>query len=134
MFPHRLTDSRAYAIAQAMLDGFNRHYRLFSETNRAAKRRFEQADWHGQQRAQALRLGRVVGVQDQVEIAVLEVGFLGIHLREVHFDAQRGGPFRRDEGVIAHHAHVEPQPADLRHAAADAPRLTAQARGPPLLG
>ena len=56
MFPHRLTDSRAYAIAQAMLDGFNRHYRLFRETNRAAKRRFEQADWHGQQRAQRERI------------------------------------------------------------------------------
>jgi isocitrate dehydrogenase kinase/phosphatase len=56
MFPHRLTDSRAYDIAQAMLDGFNRHYRLFSETNREAKRRFEQADWHGQQRAQRERI------------------------------------------------------------------------------
>ncbi len=56
MFPHRLTDSRAYAIAQAMLDGFNRHYRLFSETNHAAKRRFELADWHGQQRAQRERI------------------------------------------------------------------------------
>ncbi len=39
-----------------MLDGFNRHYRLFSETNRGAKRRFEQADWHGQQRAQRERI------------------------------------------------------------------------------
>ena len=56
MFPHRLTDSRAYDIASAMLDGFNRHYRLFSETNRAAKQRFEQADWHGQQRAQRERI------------------------------------------------------------------------------
>ncbi len=56
MFPHRLTDTRAFAIAQAMLDGFNRHYRLFSETNRAAKQRFEQADWHGQQRAQRERI------------------------------------------------------------------------------
>ena len=56
MFPHRLTDSRAYDIAQAMLEGFNRHYRLFSETNHAAKRRFEQADWHGQQRAQRERI------------------------------------------------------------------------------
>ncbi len=41
----------AYAIARAMLDGFDRHYRRFSETNRAAKERFEQADWHGQQQA-----------------------------------------------------------------------------------
>jgi len=56
MFPHRLTDSRAFDIAQAMLDGFNRHYRLFSDTNRAAKQRFEQADWHGQQRAQRERI------------------------------------------------------------------------------
>ena len=56
MFPHRLTDSRAYGIAQAMLEGFNRHYRLFSETNHAAKRRFELADWHGQQRAQRERI------------------------------------------------------------------------------
>ena len=56
MFPHRLTDSHAYDIAQALLDGFNRHYRLFSETNRAAQRRFELADWHGQQRAQRERI------------------------------------------------------------------------------
>ena len=56
MFPQRLTDSRAYDIAHAMLDGFNRHYRLFSETNRAAKQRFEAADWHGQQRAQRERI------------------------------------------------------------------------------
>ena len=56
MFPHRLTDSRAFDVAQAMLDGFNRHYRLFSDTNRAAKQRFEHADWHGQQRAQRERI------------------------------------------------------------------------------
>ena len=56
MFPHRLTDNRAFDIAEAMLDGFNRHYRLFSETNRAAKQRFEQADWAGQQRAQRERI------------------------------------------------------------------------------
>ncbi len=56
MFPHRLTDSRAFDIAQALLDGFNRHYELFSQTNRAAKQRFEDADWHGQQRAQRERI------------------------------------------------------------------------------
>ncbi|WP_425261798.1 bifunctional isocitrate dehydrogenase kinase/phosphatase [Rubrivivax sp. RP6-9] len=56
MFPHRLNDTRAFAIAQAMLEGFNRHYRLFRETSAAAKRRFEQADWHGQQRAQRERI------------------------------------------------------------------------------
>jgi isocitrate dehydrogenase kinase/phosphatase len=56
MFPHRLTDSRAFHIAQALIEGFDRHYRLFSQTNLEAKRRFEQADWHGQQRAQRDRI------------------------------------------------------------------------------
>jgi len=56
MFPHRLTDSRAYDIASTLLDGFNRHYRLFRETSAAAKGRFERADWHGQQHAQAQRI------------------------------------------------------------------------------
>jgi isocitrate dehydrogenase kinase/phosphatase len=56
MFPHKLTDSRAYAIASTLLDGFDRHYRLFRETSAAAKRRFELADWRGQQRAQAQRI------------------------------------------------------------------------------
>ena len=56
MFPPQLTDSRAFDIAQAMLEGFNKHYRLFRETSRAAKERFEQADWHGQQLAQRERI------------------------------------------------------------------------------
>jgi isocitrate dehydrogenase kinase/phosphatase len=56
MFPHRLSDTRAYDVAMTMLEGFNRHYQLFSETNRAAKQRFEAADWHGQQRAQRERI------------------------------------------------------------------------------
>jgi isocitrate dehydrogenase kinase/phosphatase len=56
MFPQKLTDSRAFDIAQAMLDGFNRHYRLFRETSGEAKGRFEAADWHGQQRAQRERI------------------------------------------------------------------------------
>jgi isocitrate dehydrogenase kinase/phosphatase len=56
MFPTQLTDSRAFDIAQAMLEGFDRHYRLFREVSAAAKQRFEQADWHGQQRAQRERI------------------------------------------------------------------------------
>ncbi|MDT8999752.1 bifunctional isocitrate dehydrogenase kinase/phosphatase [Paucibacter sp. APW11] len=56
MFPQKLTDSRAFEIAQAMLGGFNRHYRLFRATSAEAKRRFERADWHGQQRAQRERI------------------------------------------------------------------------------
>jgi isocitrate dehydrogenase kinase/phosphatase len=56
MFPHQLTDPRAFAIAQAMLEGFNRHYRLFRAASAEAKRRFEAADWAGQQRAQRERI------------------------------------------------------------------------------
>ncbi|KQW38664.1 bifunctional isocitrate dehydrogenase kinase/phosphatase [Rhizobacter sp. Root404] len=55
-FPTALTDPRAFDIAQAMLDGFDRHYTLFREASADAKRRFEQADWHGQQRAQRERI------------------------------------------------------------------------------
>ncbi len=56
MFPQSLNDPRAFDIAQAMLDGFDRHYRLFRQTSADAKRRFEAADWHGQQRAQRERI------------------------------------------------------------------------------
>jgi isocitrate dehydrogenase kinase/phosphatase len=56
MFPQRLTDTRAYGIAEALRDGFDRHYRLFQEASAAAKQRFERADWHGQQRAQRERI------------------------------------------------------------------------------
>ena len=56
MFPHKLTDHRAFGVAQAMLEGFNRHYRLFREASAAAKQRFERRDWHGQQRAQRERI------------------------------------------------------------------------------
>jgi isocitrate dehydrogenase kinase/phosphatase len=55
-FPTALTDPRAFHIAQAMLDGFDRHYTLFREASADAKRRFELADWHGQQRAQRERI------------------------------------------------------------------------------
>ena len=56
MFPHQFTDSRAFDVAQAMLAGFDKHYRLFREASREAKARFEAADWHGQQQAQAQRI------------------------------------------------------------------------------
>jgi len=56
MFPQKLTDSRAFDIAQAMLEGFDRHYTLFREACHEAKRLFEQADWHAQQRVQRERI------------------------------------------------------------------------------
>ena len=56
MFPAKLNHAQAFDIAQALLEGFNRHYRLFRATSAEAKERFEKADWHGQQRAQRERI------------------------------------------------------------------------------
>lgn len=56
LFPTKLTDPRAYEIASALKEGFDRHYRLFRATSAEAKARFERGDWASQQRAQALRI------------------------------------------------------------------------------
>ncbi len=56
MFPARLDSRMAYEIAKAMMDGFNRHYRLFRTESARAKHRFETADWPAQQRAQRERI------------------------------------------------------------------------------
>jgi isocitrate dehydrogenase kinase/phosphatase len=56
MFPRKLDDPGAYAIAEAIVEGFNRHYRLFRQIAREARPRFEKADWMAQQRAQADRI------------------------------------------------------------------------------
>jgi isocitrate dehydrogenase kinase/phosphatase len=56
MFPTRLDSPLAYDTARAMMDGFNRHYRLFRTESARAKHRFETLDWHGQQRAQRERI------------------------------------------------------------------------------
>ena len=54
--PQRLDSTLALDIARAMIDGFNRHYRLFRTESARAKHRFEVQDWHGQQRAQRERI------------------------------------------------------------------------------
>ena len=56
MTAQRLDAPLALDMARAMLDGFNRHYRLFRTESARAKHRFETADWHGQQRAQRERI------------------------------------------------------------------------------
>ena len=52
MFPQRLDAPEAYAIAQALMHGYNQHYRMFSAEAARAKQRFETMDWPGQQQAQ----------------------------------------------------------------------------------
>jgi isocitrate dehydrogenase kinase/phosphatase len=56
MFPQRLDSPLAYRIAKAIMDGFNRHYRLFRTESARAKHRFETADWSAQQRGQRERI------------------------------------------------------------------------------
>ena len=56
MFPHQLDDPQAFAIARAIVEGFDRHYQLFSAAARGAKARFEKADWQGQLDAQRDRI------------------------------------------------------------------------------
>ena len=51
-----LDSALAFDIARAMIDGFNRHYRLFRAESARARHRFETADWAGQQRAQRERI------------------------------------------------------------------------------
>lgn len=46
----------AGAIAQTILDGFDKHYRLFRETSAAAKLRFERADWAAVREASRARI------------------------------------------------------------------------------
>ncbi len=41
----------AQRIADVLIEGFDRHYRLFRETSAAAKQRFEDAEWNEAQRA-----------------------------------------------------------------------------------
>jgi isocitrate dehydrogenase kinase/phosphatase len=47
----------AKQLAEAILDGFDRHYRLFREITSAARQSFEQADWNALQRAGRERIG-----------------------------------------------------------------------------
>jgi isocitrate dehydrogenase kinase/phosphatase len=46
----------AKQLAEAILDGFDRHYRLFREITAGARRRFEQADWSAAQAAARERI------------------------------------------------------------------------------
>jgi isocitrate dehydrogenase kinase/phosphatase len=43
--------TQALLIARTLIEGFNKHYRLFRETSAAAKQLFEQGDWPAVQRA-----------------------------------------------------------------------------------
>ena len=48
-FPKLLSSQIAFDIARTILDGFDKHYRLFRATSQAAKQHFERGDWQLQQ-------------------------------------------------------------------------------------
>lgn len=55
-------------VAQAILDGFNRHYFLFTKYSREGKRCFEEADWA---QTQAVSRLRIEGYEERVKETVL---------------------------------------------------------------
>lgn len=51
-----MTELNARRIAETILDGFNRHYRIFLEITSAASQRFDACDWQGQRQAASDRI------------------------------------------------------------------------------
>lgn len=56
-FPKLLSSQIAFDIARTILDGFDKHYRLFRQTSQAAKRHFESGAWAVAQQAARERIG-----------------------------------------------------------------------------
>lgn len=46
-FPKLLSSQFAFDMAQVILDGFNKHYRIFREASFDAKNNFESQNWRG---------------------------------------------------------------------------------------
>ncbi|MDB5792413.1 MAG: bifunctional isocitrate dehydrogenase kinase/phosphatase [Massilia sp.] len=55
-FPKLLSSQIAFDIARTILDGFDKHYRLFREASQAARRHFECGDWSTAQAAARERI------------------------------------------------------------------------------
>ena len=55
-FPKLLSSQIAFDIARSILDGFDKHYRLFRAASQAARRHFDGADWAVAQRAARERI------------------------------------------------------------------------------
>lgn len=55
-YPKLLRSQIAFDIARTILDGFDKHYRLFRQTSQQAKRHFERGDWTVAQRAARERI------------------------------------------------------------------------------
>ncbi len=56
-FPKLLSSQIAFDIARTILDGFDKHYRLFRAASKHAKQHFERGDWGVAQQAARERIG-----------------------------------------------------------------------------
>ena len=56
-FPKLLSSQIAFDIARSILDGFDKHYRLFRASSQRAKQQFETGDWKAAQIAARDRIG-----------------------------------------------------------------------------
>jgi isocitrate dehydrogenase kinase/phosphatase len=66
-FPKLLSSQIAFDVAETLLEGFDRHYRVFREAAVEAKPLFEAGDWHALQR---LARERITSYDDRVEECV----------------------------------------------------------------
>jgi len=78
-FPKLLSSQIGFDIAQTILDGFDRHYRIFRAAAIDAKRVFERADWLGLQK---LARDRIESYDDRVHecVALLEDEYSAEHI------------------------------------------------------
>jgi isocitrate dehydrogenase kinase/phosphatase len=70
-FPKLLSSQIAFDIARTILDGFDKHYRLFREASQAARRHFETGSWATAQKAARERIDFYDKRVDEA-VAVLE--------------------------------------------------------------
>ncbi len=56
-FPKLLSSQIAFDIARTILDGFDKHYRLFRSSSKGARRDFERGDWKTAQQSARERIG-----------------------------------------------------------------------------
>ena len=64
-------------IAQAILEGFDRHYALFREYSRAGKTFFENADWKGAAQIKDIEHDAPAGKKDKVAVVICRVDDAG---------------------------------------------------------
>src|SRR5471030_797586 len=69
-FPKLLSSQIGFDVAETLLEGFDRHYRVFRDAAIAAKGLFEAGDWHALQR---LARERITSYDDRVEECVMRL-------------------------------------------------------------